>query len=302
MNLKRLKHALYLSEELSFARAAEKLHITQSALSRSIQTLEQESKLQIFDRHASGVKVTTVGRQFLDKAQDLLMQAGHFEKEVALIRGAQLGSLRMGAGPLAVQSLLNNVLPVLMSRHPALQIHVEVQPAVALLELLLTEKLEFFIADTQQFASHPAIVMTDLLSLPIGLYARKAHPVFMLGPVKPEQLHEYTLASPTFLNEPVDKALNPYIRPVLQWPWLGHLSCENIDLLIATALFSDALLLTTELAIKQELSEGILKPVEWLEDPFDAGLKVKWVTLKARSPSPIARIVKTMVEEHLSAR
>lgn len=301
MNLKRLRHALYLSEELSFARAAEKLHITQSALSRSIQMLEKESELQIFDRHASGVKITAVGQQFLDKAQDLLMQAEHFEKEVVLIRGARLGSLRMGAGPLAVQSLLNNVLPVLMARHPALQVHVEIQPAVALLELLLAEKIEFFIADTQQFASHPAIAMTDLLPLPIGLYARKAHPVFKRGAVKPEQLQDYSLASPAFLSEPVDKGLNPYIRPVLQWPWLGHLSCENIEVLIATALSSDALLLTTEQAIKQELSEGMLKPVEWLEDPFTEGLSVKWVTLKARSSSPIARIVKAIVEEHLSA-
>ncbi|MEJ0048830.1 MAG: LysR family transcriptional regulator [Rhodospirillales bacterium] len=50
MDLKKLGHAVVLEEERNFARAAARVHITQSALSRSIQALEAELGVRLFDR------------------------------------------------------------------------------------------------------------------------------------------------------------------------------------------------------------------------------------------------------------
>jgi DNA-binding transcriptional LysR family regulator len=65
MDLKRMKHAIALADELSFARAAEKLHLSQPALSRSIQTLEEDVGMLLFDRDNRNVALTTVGKVFM---------------------------------------------------------------------------------------------------------------------------------------------------------------------------------------------------------------------------------------------
>ena len=58
INSRRLTHLIALAEEGSFARAAERVHLSQPALSRSIQALEDELGMKLFDRAARGVAMT----------------------------------------------------------------------------------------------------------------------------------------------------------------------------------------------------------------------------------------------------
>src|SRR5690554_6103639 len=78
IDLRKLNHALAIAEAASYARASERLHLTQSALTRSIQALESELGLQLFDRGKSGVRPTVDGEKILDRARYLLLQARAF--------------------------------------------------------------------------------------------------------------------------------------------------------------------------------------------------------------------------------
>ena len=75
IDLRKLKHLVLLAEELNFSRAAEKAHLSQTAFSRSIQALEQECGLHLFDRGTRTVKITTSGQHLLAKARSLGAQA-----------------------------------------------------------------------------------------------------------------------------------------------------------------------------------------------------------------------------------
>ena len=177
MNIKQLTHAICLAEERNFSRAAEKLHITQPALSRSIQSLEQDIELTLFDRHSTGVNPTHGGELFLEKAKELVRQANGLKREASMIRGAEVGSVALGVGHVALNLLLPKVLPQLTANHPQLDIRVDVQPAVTLLDRLLEEKIEFFIADDQQFSNHPQVETIPLTELSIGFFVRSGHPL-----------------------------------------------------------------------------------------------------------------------------
>ena len=72
LDLHQLRQALALLEHGSFVRAAAALHISQPALSRSIQALERNFGNELFLRSASGVVPTDVGRLYLERARDLL--------------------------------------------------------------------------------------------------------------------------------------------------------------------------------------------------------------------------------------
>jgi len=68
-DLRLLRHARALAEEGSFARAARTLHLTQPALSRSIQELERRTGIRLFDRNKGRVDLTALGEVFLAHAR-----------------------------------------------------------------------------------------------------------------------------------------------------------------------------------------------------------------------------------------
>jgi DNA-binding transcriptional LysR family regulator len=75
LGLKRLRAFVVAAEELNVGRAAHRLHIAQPALTRQLRALECEVGVQLFERHARGVRLTPAGAAFLDHARRLLLGA-----------------------------------------------------------------------------------------------------------------------------------------------------------------------------------------------------------------------------------
>jgi DNA-binding transcriptional LysR family regulator len=143
MELRHFQHFIAVAEELNFSRAAERVHIVQSALSTSIRLLEEELKARLFVRSTRQVQLTPAGRAFLEKAREVLRVIELGRESVASIEGLRSGSLSIGT----VHSLPAFLdLPSLISRfhaiHPGIEVRLRQGDAVGLMEQLRTGRLD----------------------------------------------------------------------------------------------------------------------------------------------------------------
>ncbi|MEO7018418.1 MAG: LysR family transcriptional regulator, partial [Leifsonia sp.] len=99
MELRQLEHFVTVAEERHFTRAAELLQISQSGLSASIRSLEQELGTSLFIRSTRRVELTTAGQALLGDSVRTLASAAAARNAVAAVRGLVRGRLTIGAEP-----------------------------------------------------------------------------------------------------------------------------------------------------------------------------------------------------------
>ena len=96
MELRQLEHFIAVTEESSFTRAAQRLHVVQSTLSVSIQALEREVGAQLLERTTHRVRLTDAGRALLTEARNALAAVDAARDAVAAVRGGTRGTIRIG--------------------------------------------------------------------------------------------------------------------------------------------------------------------------------------------------------------
>ncbi len=99
MELRQLEHFVAVAEEGHFTRAASRCHISQSALSTSIRSLERELGSPLFVRTTRTVALTDAGRVLLDEARRTLAAAASARESVLAVQGLLRGSLAVGSPP-----------------------------------------------------------------------------------------------------------------------------------------------------------------------------------------------------------
>ena len=116
MDLRQLKYFVTVAEELSFVRAAQRLHMSQPPLSQQIKALEEDLGVELLFRTRREVKLTDAGRVFLAESRELLEKAQAVAHRTRQAAGGEHATLRVGMAT----SALFHVLPPLLERMRAL--------------------------------------------------------------------------------------------------------------------------------------------------------------------------------------
>lgn len=135
MNFSNLKYFLVVSEEMNITKAANRLHISQQALSNHITKLEGEIGTQLFERNP-GLSLTYAGEQLVETSNQILDLHNQYLSRVRDISGIITSELTIGITHTRGQALLPMLLPAFHKAHPEVNIHIEEANAKALEESL----------------------------------------------------------------------------------------------------------------------------------------------------------------------
>ena len=120
----RLKVFRAVAEHLSFRKAGEALYLTQPAVTLQIKALEEELGTKLFERGASGVRLTGAGKVLLQYAEQMHQLADEAEGRLAALKGETAGELVLGASTTIAQYVLPALLADFSRTYPAIRLQV----------------------------------------------------------------------------------------------------------------------------------------------------------------------------------
>ncbi len=289
MDIRRLAHLVALADKRNFARAAEVLHLSQPALTRSIQAAEAELGLRLFDRGSLEVRPTPAGEFVLERARRLVFDSRCLMRDVDLYRERVLGDTAFGVGPFPAATFLADLLVELRRSFPGVGLRVEVGNWDLLAKRLREEDIEFFVADIRDLPPDPALFVRPLRREPGGFYVRAGHPLAARASVSLPDLWAQGVASvrlPTAVRTALAGLLGLPAGAALPMA----LECDDVGALKRVALESDAVLAVTHAAVASDVSHGTLVG---LAVPGLPALYAEMgiVTLRGRTPSPMADLI-----------
>lgn len=122
MQFRRIRYFLAVSEDLHFGRAAERLHITQPALSEQVQVLERELGVKLFERGTRRVELTAAGHVYMKRCKQLVLSAEEAAEEVRRIQRGEAGTLSIGFVRLSALDTLPQLVKTYLERHPGVRV------------------------------------------------------------------------------------------------------------------------------------------------------------------------------------
>jgi DNA-binding transcriptional LysR family regulator len=196
MTLKQLRHALSVARHHNFHSAAKAENISQPALSRSIQALEEQLGVQLFNRKGANVDPTPFGSAVLERARLVLGETDELLRAVQILKGVNSGSLRVAAGTNAAELSASRAIGELTSRYPGIDCRLKLTNWRDVGRRIMSRNVDLGIAEISTLEDNGELEIIPLAQHRVVLYVRGDHPLADLSHISVEDLADYPTVAP----------------------------------------------------------------------------------------------------------
>lgn len=273
-----------VAETGSFTRGAEKLMVSQPALSLQVAELETSLKTKLFDRVPRGVRLTVAGELLLGYARRIESAEREAEAAIANLLGLKKGRLVVGASLTIGSYLLPRVLGQFQRAYPEIELNMEIANSQQIERMLLEEQLDLAFTEGLDSARGATVeVFAEDRLIPI---ASPDHPILRQKSITPEMLcrepmiFRETGSGTREVAEDALSRLGLAARPVMS---LG--SAEAIKRAVQAQM---GLAIVSELVVEAELAAGTLAVVPVSGLTIVRPLKIERTTGRTDSPAAAA--------------
>ncbi len=249
MDIPSIETFLMVARTGSFSQAAERLFLTQPAVSKRISALENELNYPLFDRVKKNIVLTEAGRIFLPRAQAIIEELNSSKNALAKMRGEVAGEFLMITSHHIGLHYLPPVLKQYVNAYPQVDLHLDFIESEAACQAVENAEIELAVIT---LPNHPAPCLTleNIWSDPLSITVNRDHPVLAsrasINPVKDkilisenefQQLSHYPAILPdkgTFTRELIDQFLAGFNITVQEK--LSNNYLETIKMMVSVGL------------------------------------------------------------------
>lgn len=294
METRKLEHLIELASTGSFSRAAENLHLTQSALSKSIQSLEEELDTCLVDRQGRRCTLTTAGELVVGRARRLLVDVDGLHKAVRQDAGPE-GQLRVGFGAGPGAAMTPDLIRHVLEAYPRVRLLIRRGTVESLLRELRERAIDAVVIDMRSLAGHADLVVERVGALEGGVVCRVGHPLTF----RPDVGFLDVLRFPTLntaVSEEVVRITQERYGPEADPRRVTMVESEELEPLLAACVHSDAVFLGVVAAAHERIAAGELQVLP-LVPPMRIDVPVAIVRLAGRGESRLVQIVRSFAAD-----
>ncbi|RDI23368.1 LysR family transcriptional regulator [Pseudacidovorax intermedius] len=177
MKFQTLQALLHIEALGSIRAAAQRVNLSQPALTAAIQQLEEELNAPLLVRTKQGASFTEFGRAFLVRARLMVEESRRAREEIEQLRGRWAGSVRFSTSPAVALSLLPPALQDFRRRHPDVQVECRDGLYPGITPALRDGTLDFGLTPVHRQEIEPDLVAEPLLVTEIVIACHRWHPL-----------------------------------------------------------------------------------------------------------------------------
>ncbi|MFZ1342803.1 HTH-type transcriptional activator IlvY [Thiothrix eikelboomii] len=276
MDIRDCQLFIQLASTQHFGKVANAAHLSPSAVSRQLQRLETEVGKKLIERDNRHVRLTPAGRHFLDYAYQTVQAWQQLKRDLSDDPQTISGELSVYGSVTASFSLLSQILPVLRTRYPGVELKLRTGDQADGIERVLNNSEDCAIA-----------AQPDILPSQLQFLALQQSPLYLIGPTMNCSLSQ-RLEEASAVNIPLDWTQIPVIlaehglarerflqrlrqlnlHPMIYAQVAGH------EAVVAMVSLGFGVAVVPELVIKHSPRQDTIRILPWLDDlePFRIGL------------------------------
>lgn len=222
MDFARLRTFLDAVHTLNFSETAQRLHISQSTVSKHIQDLENELRIKLFERRGTRLHLTQSGEAILPWAKQLFLEYTRFQEMALSLHEEVAGPLRIACTTAAGKYILPMMSVRFRKRFPRVQVQILLCRPIDVDEMLRRETADLAVVSFE--AAHPDLEYQYFFTDKIVLIAAAGHPWCTRDEIQPEEL----LPEPFLIREPTSGT-----RRVMQSALAAHdITLEDLNIVL----------------------------------------------------------------------
>ncbi|MCG7976255.1 MAG: LysR family transcriptional regulator, partial [Candidatus Thiodiazotropha taylori] len=204
-----MRSLVAIADTGSITEAADRIGLTQPALSRRLQQLEDYFGAELFSRGRKGVQLTEIGRLVESEARILIARYDHLRDQVRAHQGLEGGTVRIGGGATAVSFLLPKAIATFQGSHPAVKFQLKEAGSNEVAEDVINGRLELGLVTMP--VKNRDLKVWPLLTDRIVLVGPKQHPL-----AKKRRISASALDGISFVGFEADTAVRQIIDATLR--------------------------------------------------------------------------------------
>lgn len=282
IRLRHLSCFVVVAQERTLARAAERLHLSQPAVSKTLSELEELAGRRLVARGRAGAQLTQAGEQFLRYAVDVTQALELAATALTRPEAPRVPIVHVGALPTVAGGLLAQAIVRLRQRRPHAAVGVQTASNPDLLAAVRSAEVDFAVGRMAEPAMMQGISFELLYAESLVIVARPEHPLLAAGSgtVSPLALLGYPLVIPGPGTVPRHQTEGFFEAQGIALP-LGCTETQSVSVARSLTMLSDAVWITPQHAVQLDIDRGWLGrlnvPVPASAEPIGLLSRTGWL-------------------------